>query len=204
MSQVNIVGFYSPSSGHGKDTMAKLLLNNTLDVDEKFRLTWNELLAGHRSHMLMYSRWQIKKFAYGIKQIVADLYGVDVLMLEDREWRLQEQPPYNKKPLDIVISVGEAMREIVAPTVWSDRLFANYTEGDKWLISDVRFPYEYQAIKERGGIVVKVFRNDCQEPKQALDGLLDDYQFDETIINDMGKWAQSITQIKMLIKKYDL
>ena len=68
----------------------------------------------------------------------------------------------------------EAGRNIIHPNIWVNALFANYkkiaynwdcdgnttVEGyPKWIITDVRFPNEAQAIKDRGGIVIRVNRN---------------------------------------------
>lgn len=63
----------------------------------------------------------------------------------------------------------EAGRNIIHPNIWVNALFADYPKivdmDDKgldvyenWIITDVRFPNEAQAIKDRGGIVIRVNR----------------------------------------------
>jgi hypothetical protein len=71
----------------------------------------------------------------------------------------------------------EAGRQIIHPNIWVNALFADYRAiGDilldgevrkvreedliypNWIITDVRFPNEAKAIKERGGIVIRVIR----------------------------------------------
>jgi hypothetical protein len=71
----------------------------------------------------------------------------------------------------------EAGRNIIHPNIWVNALFADYigdnvftvTENDgmsgtqelvypNWIITDVRFPNEAQAIKDRGGVVIRVNR----------------------------------------------
>lgn len=78
----------------------------------------------------------------------------------------------------------EAIRNQVHPNAWVNALFADYNKGSqcncivyqesqgcyhcdytgydiipsKWLITDVRFPNEYKAIKDRGGIIIRVNR----------------------------------------------
>jgi len=63
-------------------------------------------------------------------------------------------------------------RKIIHPNIWVNALFADYKLLDnrswqdpgaentypKWIITDVRFPNEVDAIKERGGIVIRVNR----------------------------------------------
>lgn len=200
----SIVGIYSPSSGHGKDTVAKLFLNNTLNVPEEYMLNFKELLANYRTDIFMYSPWVVKKFAHGPKQIVADIYNVSVDKLEDREWRSKLVEPYPITPLQMVIKVAELLRAEVSQTIWSDQLFNTYTPHSKWLITDLRFPYEYDAIKSRGGIVIRVTNPNCQEPKQAMDGFLDDKEFDEEIINVHGDYKSMIWKVKDIVKKYNM
>lgn len=75
----------------------------------------------------------------------------------------------------------ECGRNIIHPNVWVNALFANYKadkevyyhshteagvnhgltllEYPNWIITDVRFPNELEAIKKRGGITIRVNRN---------------------------------------------
>ena len=201
---MRLVGLYSSSSGHGKDTVARLLLNNTMTIPDSYRLVWREILNGQRLHILDYSLWEIKKFATAPKKIVADMYNVPITKLEDRDWRLQPQPPFSKPPLHLVIDIAQKMKEIINEDVWKDVLFNQYTDTDRWVISDVRFPCEYEEIKKRGGIMIKIERPGCQAPRQVMDGLLDAYEFDERLINEDGKWIQMVTDLHVIIKKYKL
>jgi hypothetical protein len=72
-----------------------------------------------------------------------------------------------------------AMRNVIHPNIWVNALFADYKkpiiasmsdsqieqkikEGDfsypNWIITDLRFPNELEAIKQRGGITIRVNR----------------------------------------------
>lgn len=100
----------------------------------------------------------------------------------------------------------EAMREGLHENVWVNALFADYIhtkncgcekncrcEHDlpNWIITDMRFPNEMEAVKERGGITIKVVRpvhvlsqnNHCGilHPSETS---LDNEEFDYTIVND--------------------
>jgi len=74
----------------------------------------------------------------------------------------------------------EAGRNIIHPNIWVNALFADYVCDDcgqkecptdeedtgqmihrsfpRWIITDVRFPNEVKAVKERGGIMIRVNR----------------------------------------------
>lgn len=73
----------------------------------------------------------------------------------------------------------EAMRNVIHPDIWANTLFINYRatgdnllEGEvrkvreedliypSWCITDMRFPNELQAVKDRGGISIRVNKYD--------------------------------------------
>jgi hypothetical protein len=172
------------------------------------------------------SSWQVKKFAYAVKQICSILTGIPVEDFEKEEvknsflgeeWSryhgfVMGENTFTKLTVrNLLQKVGtDAMRNIVHEDCWVNALMKDYqsyyTEkarhdpfGDyhcvckncgvkfgsynkhqtlcencygsavpKWLISDVRFPNEYKAIKDRNGIVIRVNRPlykytyDCQ------------------------------------------
>jgi hypothetical protein len=53
----------------------------------------------------------------------------------------------------------ECGRQILHPNIWVNATMADYTEHSNWIISDVRFPNEVKAIKDRGGISIRVNRD---------------------------------------------
>jgi hypothetical protein len=84
-------------------------------------------------------------------------------------------------------------------------LFADYRpqklseyNPSKWIITDTRFPNELVAIKERGGITIKVVRtevdsfgnrvlsNHIRSAIHSSENALDGYEFDHIIFNDDG------------------
>jgi hypothetical protein len=141
----------------------------------------------------------------------------------------------------------ECGREIIHPNIWINALFADYTnivknvksfeeEPDstkayemgkpKWIITDVRFPNEAQAIKDRGGIVIRVNRpilKDLKDDtvtsmayalsvqaKQRKKGIyhpsetaLDDYEFDH-VINNNGSLDELLDKVKQILENEQL
>ncbi len=97
------------------------------------------------------------------------------------------------------------MRNGLLEIVWVNALFSDYTNDLYWIITDVRFPNEFKAIKEKGGIVIRVNRpshskhivkviND-HPSETALDG----YDFDYVIEND-GDLKKLKSKIKSLLE----
>lgn len=124
----------------------------------------------------------------------------------------------------------DAMRDVIHPNAWINALFVDYEplnlrnglrgiEDRKeanliypnWIISDVRFPNELKAIKDRGGIVIRVNRLETfmeNKAKSMKDGnyevhqseiALDDATFDYIINND-GTLDDLLNKVKYILK----
>lgn len=92
----------------------------------------------------------------------------------------------------------EAMRDRIHQNVWVNALFADYkptnsiqgvTRDQKfpnWLITDVRFPNEADAVKARGGILVRIDRPGKEDTgTHPSETALDNYdKWDVRFIND--------------------
>lgn len=104
-------------------------------------------------------------FAWKLKQITHELYAWDGLR-EPEFYDTKEGEPYRdimlptikKTPVEIWVYFGtQAVRNNVYDLTWVDYLLNNYN-CDVLIIPDVRFPNETDAIKEKGGILIKVVR----------------------------------------------
>jgi dephospho-CoA kinase len=106
-------------------------------------------------------------------------------------------------PRNLLQELGTDVCRQIHPSAWINALFVDYTskKHDKWVISDVRFPDEAQAIKNRGGIVIKVNRDvsdDQHKSEKALDGYTDwDY-----VIDNNGTIEGLIDQVETMLNKF--
>ncbi|MGA5019279.1 hypothetical protein ACPCAA_17905 [Streptomyces griseoincarnatus] len=81
----------------------------------------------------------------------------------------------------------EGGRELLGEDVWVDALFRDFETWGPTVITDVRFPNEADAIRARGGLVLKVVRPGQKlitESSHYSERALDGYGFDEVILND--------------------
>ena len=99
----------------------------------------------------------------------------------------------------------EAMRDTLHENVWVNSLFSDYNITDrykllppnridlpeyqdlkfpKWCITDMRFPNEYDAIKEKGGILIRINRPGITFNEHLSETSLDNHKFDYVIEND--------------------
>jgi hypothetical protein len=83
------------------------------------------------------------------------------------------------------------------------------TEVPNWIITDVRFPNEVKAIKDRNGFIIRVDRNNStpqdehtfvnkQQRTHPSETALDDYDFDYVVDNN-GTIENLITSIKSVL-----
>jgi len=101
----------------------------------------------------------------------------------------------------------DAMRDVIHENVWVNALFADYkpkymvssfpppaTQEEyitqqgypNWIITDMRFPNEAKAIKQRGGLLIRVERpGSLSQSDHPSEIALDNYHgFDYTILNN--------------------
>lgn len=130
---------------------------------------------------------------------------------------------------DLLQKLGtDAVRDNVHENAWVNALFADYIANvgeydadattldrsfrmPKWIITDVRFPNEAQAIKAKGGIIVRINRPKyigldmypvtiIPHPSETA---LDDWEFDYEIGNS-GTIKELIEKTREMLKKYEI
>jgi hypothetical protein len=179
------------------------------------------------------SSWEIKKFAGKLKTIASLLTGIPVEKFEDQEFKKQEMPEcWNRLqqsgrskvqlPMtyrEFLQKLGtEAMRNGLHTNVWVNALFADYQkislnwdcDGNttvltlpNWIITDMRFENELEAIVKKGGITIRVVRPGTvvgNHPSEvALDGFIMHYE----IIND-GTIEDLIEKVREILIKENI
>lgn len=130
----------------------------------------------------------------------------------------------------------EAGRQIIHPNLWCNALMKDYkpngtpynslgdlyddlkhcpseTKFPNWIITDCRFPNEFKAIEDRGGVMIRVERTNFQDGSDYAWGnessnhesetALDSYKFHFTILNNgtLQDLYKSVDSIIHLIKK---
>jgi len=182
----------SGRAGVGKDAVATFILKHTSVFSEE---------AGYQ----YIGNYEVKKFAAKLKQIAGILTGVNTHDFESQEFKKQLIGPdwgdlTYRKLLQVLGTEG--IRDALHENAWVNALFADFVKDEShWVISDCRFPNEAQAIKDRGGIVIRVERPGLDsKDTHPTETALDDWEFDHVIVND-GDLAELEEKVMTLLNE---
>ena len=192
----------------GKDTVGKIIQYLTakneaiLDINMPDRDYWiNISFEDYFKYNMLVHKWQIKKFADKLKNIICILIGCTREQLEDESFKSKElgeewwyfkgrngslisYSEYSKRndedlikptPRFLLQFIGTNLfRNQLHPEIWVNSLMSEYKlyketkpfvnstlkddEYPNWIITDMRFPNELDAVKKRGGITIRVNR----------------------------------------------
>jgi len=122
--------------------------------------------------------WQRVAFAYGVKNIFSDAFGVSREFIEEWKANPETPPGFDMNVRKGLQFIGDGFRTIRS-SVWVDQPFKT---SDPKIISDVRYPNEWQRVYEEGGLNILVGR------KQKLNN---DPNGSEALIRPYVEWALS-------------
>lgn len=216
--------------GSGKDTVGQIIqyltthpeslrVNPVLNQGFEYSLQYSKMKEGFQFHN---SNWEIKKFAGKLKLIASILTGATLEQLEDQDFKkLEMSPEWGITYRELLQKLGtEAMRNGLHENVWVNALFADYkiaypregmtySEQDlpNWIITDMRFPNEMDAVKTKGGITIRVNRtnrwNKPQDIEHSSETALDNHKFDYVIDND-GTISDLIDKVRTILTQENL
>ena len=117
----------------------------------------------------------------------------------------------------------ECGREILHPNIWVNSVFSDYRKKAKekpiggmttsnigadypnWIITDVRFSNEADAIKQRDGIIIRVNSGRCNnDDTHPSETGLDKYMNFDYIISNDGSIEQLIEKVRKILIKQKL
>jgi hypothetical protein len=207
-------------AGSGKDTVGRII-QYLLSAFNGVNL--EKILNNYEEYEWMLeeqSEWEIKKYAGKLKEIASLLTGIPVQKFEDREfkntylskeWRVHGLPMRVREFLQYLGT--NALRNCLHQNTWVNALFADYKcvpadrapkgwDCDNWIITDVRFPNEAKAIKDRGGIIIRVDRPFVKPiNNHSSEIALDEWNFDYKIGNVSDLKSLAFTVENILLKE---
>lgn len=209
-------------AGSGKDTVGTII--QYLQTTPSGNVTLEDVLDFPLTHQWWLedsSGWEIKKWAGKLKAIASMLTGIDQEKFEDQEFKKTDLgPEWNMTVRDFLQKLGtDAIRNGLHTNAWVNALMSDYTpiqvqwsdgplggyeDGPmpNWIITDTRFPNEAQAIKDAGGLVIRVDRPGVKPINDHPSEVgLDNWKFDYKIANVSDLKALTGTVETILLKE---
>ena len=207
-----IIGVSGYSSS-GKDTVGAIIQYIFAHQAEPLALSIEEMVKDmieHEAFLEDQSGWEIRKFAGKLKDIAEHLTGIPIEKFEDQEFKKTNLGPEwwttcdeGLQPMTVrefLQKLGtDAMRMGLHDNVWVNALMADYKREKlcdcekecrcsfklpNWIVTDTRFPNEAQAIKDKGGIIIRIDRPGVSPINDHPSEIgLDDWKFDYRIAN---------------------
>lgn len=117
-------------------------------------------------------------------------------------------------------------RDILHPNIWVNATMSDYipertrldildtSNGDrtvleqgesKWIITDMRFENEADAVINAGGIAIRINRgNEVRENEHASETGLDNYDNWDEVIENNGTISDLVEKVRIILKKYNI
>ena len=125
-------------------------------------------------------------FAGVLKEMVAVLLNIPVSIFDDQAVK-SGMTPFGCDVRHLLQTIGTDWgREMINTDIWVISAFFRIN-SDNTVITDVRFPNEAKAIRERGGIVIRLERDmdrSGPEHQHLSETALDGWDFDYVIDNN--------------------
>lgn len=167
MQVIGIAG----KAGHGKNMVAEILKETCPAMD-----------------------FQIVAYATKVKEVYTSITGE--AFVDSLDWKNKYLPEWDMTRREMLQKIGtDCMRDGLHPDVWVKALFATLEPGRNYLITDVRFPNEVEAITNAGGRVIRVVRPgyDNATPAHVSETSLDDW--DMWCLNNSGSVEELREQV---------
>lgn len=125
-------------------------------------------------------------FATKLRQIVNVITGIPVEKTKSQEDKNVFLPEWNMTIGNMLQILGtECMRNNLHHNTWVLALFSEYDKTKNWIITDVRFPNEAQAILNHGGKLIKIYGDPANIRKNSNRNL---NHASETSLDTFDRW----------------
>jgi hypothetical protein len=122
-------------------------------------------------HLAINHGFRVLAFASPLYEAVAAITGMTVNELRDRSQKEEVIEWLGKSRRELLQLLGtEFGRGMIRDDIWIRRLMTDVVPGKKYVITDVRFDNEAEAIREAGGVIIEVVRpgGGCLKPGAAM------------------------------------
>jgi len=187
-------------AGSGKDLAANIIRYLTDGCDDY--MSFDDYM-----HQLFMPKFEVVRFADNLKKCASIILGCSLSELEDRRYKESNlgQEWSNNSPRTLLQKLGADFgRNMIHPDIWVNSTIATYIPEKDWIVPDVRFENEADAIKNKGGVLIRLNRiTNADSTVHESESALDNYFKFDYIIDNNGSIDELIKVIKdILIKEH--
>ena len=197
--------YYNCDSIHTKGTLKEFVLECLND---------NRLgkIAAFRN---IESLWQERSFAYNLRRSLYAITGDNRVFAQDE--KTKEEETAIKKPEGGYYTIRQLLQKFgtevgrnISSDIWVDSLLGEYNKAksgdleEDWIVTDVRFENEVEAIRENGGILIRLNRNTGFNDQHSSETALDNYKNFDLVIDNNGTIDELIDKVYNFMKKFNL
>lgn len=105
---------------------------------------------------------------------------------------------------------GTEVGRNISPNLWVEVLMNDYIKAkldgyeEDWIITDVRFENEANAIRENNGILIRINRNTNLKDEHLSETALDNYKNFDLVIDNNGTIDELIDKVYDFMKNFNL
>ena len=191
-----IIGI-SGKAGSGKDTAAKMLEVLYANPDISYEDFANKKYKN-------FADIQIVHFADSLKETAQVLFRIGEWETNTQEGKKTTINWIGKTVRELLQGIGQGLRDVIDPNLWVKILFANTKGWSNYIIADVRYPNEVNAIKERNGILLRIDRKGAGAGNHSSETALDDYKEWDLVIDNNSTKVDLFNTLKKIVQKYPL
>lgn len=197
----------------GKNTISSII--QVLDIASSKILSSSEVLSLSLLNSSFFnmdypeSKWKEHSFAHILKECASIILDENIEKFESEEFKnspsfLTDKEGHSITNRLFLQLLGTEVGRAIDPDIWVKALFNQYNDQENWIITDVRFPNEADAIKEKGGLLIKVERDTSYEDTHASEHALDQYDKFDVIIDNNGSLEDLFFKVSEFMHKYKL
>ena len=177
----------------GKDTTARMLQILLSNPGISWSVYDNSDICFVYDHFVVH-------YADLLKQVSQDLLNMPFDDFNKQEVKQRHLDWINMTVREFLQKLGAAVRKEIDPDFWVKALFNTY--NDLVIVADVRFPNEAEAVKERGGILIRINRPGAGAGNHISETALDDYDGWDYVIENTGTLEDLFNKVKEIRKDF--